>query len=168
MITTCSDHASVYDIEARKKIITLEPRMSNQYLKNRATFDNVDELILSDGVLWDFKSGKEIHKFDKLNENLNGVFNPRNTFEIISNTEIWDVRTFRLLKTVKQFDQCLLTFTNDSNIVYGYKIEREERPKEDAPNVFLHGDTSFIVMDNSDYSSIATIDLKRYVFRCIS
>jgi hypothetical protein len=32
--------------------------------------------LFSDGVLWDFKSGKEIHKFDKLNQTLSGVFHP--------------------------------------------------------------------------------------------
>lgn len=84
VIATNSDTASVFDIETKTRLMTLKPRMSNQYLKNRATFDPYDELILSDGVLWDFKSGKEVHKFDKLNENLNGVFNPKNGLEIVS------------------------------------------------------------------------------------
>lgn len=144
------------------KLLTLKPRMSNQYIKNRSTFDPYDELILSDGVLWDFKSGKEIHKFDKLNENLNGVFNPKNGLEIISNTEIWDVRTFHLLKTVRQLDQCSLTFTNDGQIIYGIKIDREEHPSADNQMTYRGGDTSFVVIDNlDDYSSIATIELKR-------
>lgn len=142
--------------------MSLKPRMSNQYLKNRATFDPYDELIMSDGVLWDFKSGKEVHKFDKLNENLSGVFNPKNGLEIISNTEIWDVRTYHLLKTVRQLDQCQLTFTNDGNIIYGVKIEREDTSHADGSTAFRHSDTSFVVIDNlDDYSSIATIELKR-------
>lgn len=29
-----------------------------------------------DGVLWDVRSGKEIHKFDKLNQAISGVFHP--------------------------------------------------------------------------------------------
>lgn len=144
--------------------MTLKPRMSNSYSKNRATFDPYDELILSDGVLWDFKSGKEVHKFDKLNENLNGVFNPKGGLEIISNTEIWDVRTFHLLKTVRQLDQCQLTFTNDGNIIYGVKIEREQL-QADGTSAYKPGDTSFVVLDNlDDYSGIATIELKRYDF----
>ncbi|ODN04546.1 Protein mahjong [Orchesella cincta] len=164
VIATNMEHAAVYDLETKKRILTLHPRVSNTYLKNRATFDPFDDLILSDGVLWDFKSGKEIHKFDKLNENLNGVFNPKNGIEIISNTEIWDIRSFHLLKTVRQLDQCLLQFSNDCNILYGYKIDREETSGADNTMQYRHGDTSFVVLDNyADYSSIATIELKRHI-----
>lgn len=56
--------------------MTLSPTQSNQYNKNRATFNPTDELVLSDGVLWDVTSGKEIHKLDKLNQTLSGVFHP--------------------------------------------------------------------------------------------
>lgn len=66
----------IYDIATGKKIMTLKPSQSNQYNKNRAVFDPTDELVLSDGVLWDVTSGKEIHKFDKLNQTLSGVFHP--------------------------------------------------------------------------------------------
>lgn len=55
---------------------TFVPKIFNQYTKNRATFNPTDDLILSDGVLWDVKSGKEIHKFDKLNQTISGVFHP--------------------------------------------------------------------------------------------
>lgn len=33
-------------------------------------------LFGTDGVLWDVRSGKEIHKFDKLNQAISGVFHP--------------------------------------------------------------------------------------------
>jgi HIV-1 Vpr-binding protein len=59
-----------------KAILTLTPQISNQYTKNRATYSPTDELVLSDGVLWDVNSGKEIHKLDKLNQTLSGVFHP--------------------------------------------------------------------------------------------
>lgn len=56
--------------------MALTPQISNQYTKNRATYSPTDELVLSDGVLWDVGSGKEIHKLDKLNQTLSGVFHP--------------------------------------------------------------------------------------------
>jgi HIV-1 Vpr-binding protein len=59
-----------------KAVLTLTPQISNQYTKNRATYSPTDELVLSDGVLWDVNSGKEIHKLDKLNQTLSGVFHP--------------------------------------------------------------------------------------------
>lgn len=64
-----------------------DENLSNRYLKNRATFHPSDDLILNDGVLWDVRSVKPIHKFDKFNRQINGVFHP-NGQEIVSNSEI--------------------------------------------------------------------------------
>ena len=60
---------------------------TNNYLWNRATFNPTDDLILNDGVLWDVNSGKSVHKFDKFNPNVSGVFHP-NGLEIIINSEV--------------------------------------------------------------------------------
>ena len=59
----------------------------NNYGWNRATFNSTDDLVLNDGVLWDINSGKSIHKFDKFNPNISGVFHP-NGLEIIINSEV--------------------------------------------------------------------------------
>ena len=56
-------------------------------MRNIATFHPSDNLILNDGVLWDVRTEKPIHKFDKFNQSINGVFHP-NGQEIISNSEI--------------------------------------------------------------------------------
>lgn len=48
---------------------------------------------------------QEIRKLDKLNQTQNGVFHP-NGLEIVSNSEVWDIRTFHLLKTVSGLDDC--------------------------------------------------------------
>jgi len=66
----------IYDLETSKRILTLVPTYSNLYSRNRAAFDATNELVLSDGVLWDAIGGKEIHKFDKLNECVSGIFHP--------------------------------------------------------------------------------------------
>lgn len=54
----------------------LIPKVHNQYTKNKATFSPNDDLILSDGVLFDARSGTPIHKLDKLNQTQSGVFHP--------------------------------------------------------------------------------------------
>lgn len=61
--------------------------LGNNYAKNRATLDFFDELVLSDGLIFDVRSGKTVHKLDKFNSLMNGVFHP-NGREIISNSEI--------------------------------------------------------------------------------
>lgn len=67
-----------------ESILRLVPTISNQYTKNRATFSHNDELVLSDGVLFDVASGKQIHKLDKLNQTQSGVFHP-NGLEVTQN-----------------------------------------------------------------------------------
>jgi len=133
----------------------LKPVISNNYAKNRATFDPSDELILNDGVIFDVRMGREVKKLDKLNQNLNGVFHP-NGLEILSNSEVWDIRTFHLLKTVPELDQCQVKFTNNADIIYAVTLEQET----DDGEVY---DSAFKTLDARDYSSIATIETRRGV-----
>ncbi|QQP32495.1 DDB1-and CUL4-associated factor 1, partial [Caligus rogercresseyi] len=90
IIGTANEVAKIYDIERNK--------ISNNYAKNRATFDPTDELVLNDGVLYDLRMSKEIRKLDKLNQNLSGYSIP--TAWNREHTEVWDIRNFHLLKTV--------------------------------------------------------------------
>lgn len=108
-----------------------------------------DELILSDGILWDVNSGKEIHKFDKLNQTINGVFHP-NGIEVVSNTEVWDLRTFQLLKTVPSLDQMDVVFSPINNIIYAVSFAMEN--EEDS-----HSGTSFRTLDALDYNNIGKL-----------
>lgn len=112
--------AKLYDINTGNVIRTFEDNLSNRYLKNRATMNYVDELILNDGVLWDIRVENPLHKFDKLNENVNGVFHP-NSWEIISNSEVWDLRNYHLLKTVPALDQCRIKFNKTGDVIFGGK-----------------------------------------------
>ncbi|XP_059078551.1 DDB1- and CUL4-associated factor 1-like isoform X2 [Tigriopus californicus] len=156
VIGTKGEKAKIYDINTQKVIMELNPAISNNYSMNRATFDPFDDLILNDGVLFDSRSGKEIRKLDKLNQTLSGVFHP-NGLEIISNTEVWDLRTFHLLKTVPGLDQCTVKFSNSGNIIYAVTMQEEEPDGEEK------FESAFRTFDASDYSSIATIETRRAV-----
>ncbi|XP_035893894.1 protein mahjong [Anopheles stephensi] len=157
VLATTNQIASIYDITTGQKVMKFEPAIANHYTKNRATFCPNDELILSDGVLWDVTSGKEIHKFDKLNQNISGVFHP-NGLEIVENTEVWDLRTFHLLRTVPSLDQTHVKFSSQS-VMYGITLDKED---SEVAEVAAY-QTSFKVLDSYDYSSIATIDVKRNI-----
>lgn len=159
MLGTKSEMATIYDLNTGQKVSSFVPQIYNQYNKNRATFDPTDELILSDGVLWDVRSGREIHKFDKLNQNLSGVFHP-NGLEVISNTEVWDLRTFHLLRTVNTIEQCQLKFSAQ-NVMYAISYEVDNNMDMDNYNSY---ESSFKVLDSLDYSSIATVDVKRNIY----
>lgn len=68
--------------------------------------------------------------------------------QIVSNTEIWDLRTFRLLKTVPALDQCSIMFSPTASVIYAAPLLPRE-PDDDIPL-----DTSFKTFDSYDYSSI--------------
>ena len=81
-------HIQVYDVATGRVILRLsEESMTHHYQWNRATFNPSDDLILNDGLLYDVNSGKCVHKFDKFNANVSGVFHP-NGLEIIINSEV--------------------------------------------------------------------------------
>lgn len=150
ILGTKGEVATIYDVATGIKCQSFTPVVSNQYTKNKATYSPNDDLILTDGVLFDVNSGKSIHKLDKLNQTQSGVFHP-NGLEIVSNTEVWDIRTFHLLKTVSVLNQCQVAFSPVNDAIYAIAMEQEI-------------DSSFKTVDGSDYSSIATIDVKRNIY----
>ena len=71
-----------------QSVVTLyDEDAANRYTRNRATFHPCEDLVLSDGILWDPRSRSIVHKFDKLNPHISGIFHPRG-LEVIINTEV--------------------------------------------------------------------------------
>ena len=92
MLMFCSPPCQIYDIQTGQLTQTLNnPDLANNYKRNCATFNPTDDLVLNDGVLWDVRTAQAIHKFDKFNMNISGVFHP-NGMEVIVNTEIVSLR----------------------------------------------------------------------------
>lgn len=97
--------------------------------------------------------------------------------QILSNTEVWDLRTFHLLRTLPVLDKCDLHFNKTADVLYSvsFEFERDEE---------VHFDSSYNTMDATNYSSIgkliifgfhllllqvddsllATIDVKRNIY----
>ena len=78
----------IYDLATGKLCLKLaDPHNLNRYIRNIATFNSSDDLVLNDGCLWDVRAAKLLHKFDKFNEYVSGVFHPSG-LEIVINSEI--------------------------------------------------------------------------------
>ena len=73
VIGTRNDKATIYDLNEMRKVRELKSSGSNMYSLNKATFNPTDDLVLNDGVLYDMRVAKEIHKFDKLNQGGNSI-----------------------------------------------------------------------------------------------
>ncbi|XP_006631057.2 DDB1- and CUL4-associated factor 1 isoform X1 [Lepisosteus oculatus] len=164
VIGTKEDIAHIYDIQSGQKILTLHNTdLANNYKRNCATFNPTDDLVLNDGVLWDVRSAQAIHKFDKFNMNISGVFHP-NGLEVIVNTEIWDLRTFHLLHTVPALDQCRIVFNNSGTVIYGAMLQADDEDDMMEQQMKSPFGSSFRTFDATDYKPIATIDVKRNIF----
>uniref|UniRef100_A0A3B4BEL7 Uncharacterized protein n=1 Tax=Periophthalmus magnuspinnatus TaxID=409849 RepID=A0A3B4BEL7_9GOBI len=111
--------------------------------------------------MWDVRSAQAIHKFDKFNMNISGVFHP-NGLEVIINTEIWDLRTFHLLHTVPALDQCRIVFNNNGTVIYGMLQADDEDDMMEMQMKSPFG-SSFRTFNATDYKPI-TIDVKRNIF----
>ncbi|CAH2312559.1 DDB1- and CUL4-associated factor 1 isoform X2 [Pelobates cultripes] len=164
VIGTKEDIAHLYDLQSGKKFLTLyNPDLANNYKRNCATFNPTDDLVLNDGVLWDVRSAQAIHKFDKFNMNISGVFHP-NGLEVIVNTEIWDLRTFHLLHTVPALDQCRLVFNYTGTVMYGAMLQADDEDDLLEERMKSPFGSSFRTFNATDYKPIATIDVKRNIF----
>ncbi|KAG7267288.1 hypothetical protein CRUP_000286 [Coryphaenoides rupestris] len=164
VIGTKEHMAHIYDIQTGQNILTLNnPDLANNYKKNCATFNPTDDLVLNDGVLWDVRSAQAIHKFDKFNMNISGVFHP-NCLEVVINTEIWDLRTFHLLHTVPALDQCRIVFNNNGTVIYGAMLQADDEDDMMEMQMKTPFGSSFRTFNATDYKPIATIDVKRNIF----
>ncbi|CAK6957371.1 DDB1- and CUL4-associated factor 1-like [Scomber scombrus] len=164
VIGTKENIARIYDIQTGQVTLTLNnPDLANNYKRNCATFNPTDDLVLNDGVLWDVRTAQAIHKFDKFNMNISGVFHP-NSLEVIINTEIWDLRTFHLLHTVPALDQCRIVFNNNGTVIYGAMLQADDEDDMMEMQMKSPFGSSFRTFNATDYKPIATIDVKRNIF----
>ncbi|XP_032377838.1 DDB1- and CUL4-associated factor 1 isoform X2 [Etheostoma spectabile] len=164
VIGTKEHIARIYDIQTGQVTLTLNnPDLANNYKRNCATFNPTDDLVLNDGVLWDVRTAQAIHKFDKFNMNISGVFHP-NGLEVIVNTEIWDLRTFHLLHTVPALDQCRIVFNNNGTVIYGAMLQADDEDDMMEMQMKSPFGSSFRTFNATDYKPIATIDVKRNIF----
>ncbi|XP_056279423.1 DDB1- and CUL4-associated factor 1-like isoform X1 [Pseudoliparis swirei] len=164
VIGTKEHIARIYDIQTGQVTLTLNnPDLANNYKRNCATFNPTDDLVLNDGVLWDVRTAQAIHKFDKFNMNISGVFHP-NGLEVIVNTEIWDLRTFHLLHTVPALDQCRIVFNNNGTVIYGAMLQADDEDDMMEMQMKSPFGSSFRTFNATGYKPIATIDVKRNIF----
>ncbi|KAJ6646076.1 Protein mahjong, partial [Pseudolycoriella hygida] len=112
------------------------------------------------GILWDVRSGRELHQFELLSQKLPSVFHP-NGLEIVSNSSVWDIRTFRLLRTVPQLELSIVKFS-PQHVIYVIPSEIS-RIISVVENVDCLEDT-FKVLNSSDYSTIVTVNVGRNIY----
>lgn len=127
-------------------------------------FSPSDTMLLWNGVLWDRRVSGPVHRFDQFTDYGGGGFHPAGN-EVIINSEVWDLRKFRLLRSVPSLDQTVITFNGAGDIIYAIL----RRNLEDITSA-VHTRrvrhplfAAFRTVDAVNYSDIATIPVDRCV-----
>uniref|UniRef100_K3WVW4 Uncharacterized protein n=1 Tax=Globisporangium ultimum (strain ATCC 200006 / CBS 805.95 / DAOM BR144) TaxID=431595 RepID=K3WVW4_GLOUD len=114
--------ALMIDIATGSVLSELKDSMrSNEYgFETNCYFSPCDGSILTDGMLWDSRiPTRALYKFDKLSNVGYGFFHPGGN-EVIINSAVWDLRTYKLLRMVPALDKCNITFNGNGNVLYAY------------------------------------------------
>ncbi|KAL5144994.1 DDB1- and CUL4-associated factor 1 [Glycine soja] len=127
-------------------------------------FNPSDSMLLWNGVLWDRRVSGPVHRFDQFTDYGGGGFHPAGN-EVIINSEVWDLRKFRLLRSVPSLDQTSITFNARGDVMYAIL----RRNLEDVMSA-VHTRrvkhplfAAFRTVDAINYSDIATIPVDRCV-----
>ncbi|KAK3034786.1 hypothetical protein RJ639_034386 [Escallonia herrerae] len=134
------------------------------YMYSLVHFSPSDAMLLWNGVLWDRRGSGPVHRFDQFSDYGGGGFHPAGN-EVIINSEVWDLRNFRLLRSVPSLDQTVITFNGSGDVIYA----NLRRNLEDVTSSFnarrakhpLY--SAFRTVDAVNYSDIANIPVDRCV-----
>ncbi|XVF35770.1 hypothetical protein REPUB_Repub18cG0175000 [Reevesia pubescens] len=158
----------LYDIQSYQLELKLSDATANStgrgHVYSLIHFSPSDTLLLWNGVLWDRRVPGPVHRFDQFTDYGGGGFHPAGN-EVIINSEVWDLRKFRLLRSVPSLDQMAITFNARGDVIYAIL----RRNLEDVMSA-VHTRrvkhplfAAFRTLDAINYSDIATIPVDRCV-----
>jgi HIV-1 Vpr-binding protein len=152
----------IYDAGTGEQIANLvDPKLDHDWDFNIACFNPYDDLVLSDAVLYDFRMPHQIiHRFDRLTTQGVGIFHPSGN-EVVINSEIWDVRTFKLLSTCPALSQTQhVAFSPTNDVIYAIYRPDKSLPLYSKDHT---KDSIFRTIDARTYETIAAIDIEKSI-----
>lgn len=85
----------------------------------RGHFSPDDCLVLYNSTLWDKRKPSPIHSFDRFTASFGSQAFAPSGLEVITNTEIWDSRSFKLLKTVPSLHRASsITYSRQGDVLF--------------------------------------------------
>lgn len=134
------------------------------YVQPIIHFSPSDDMFLWNGVLWDIRSPNPVHQFDLFTDYCGGGFHPAGN-EVIINSEVWDLRKFKLLKSVPSLDQTVIKFNGRGDVIYA-TLRRNLEDITSAINTRRVRHPlfpAFRTIDAVTYTDIATVQIDRGV-----
>ncbi|THD20911.1 HIV-1 Vpr-binding protein [Fasciola hepatica] len=179
LVATYGKMAKVFDLTTGTRVADLFSAVKQSgYVLNKATFSPSDQLVLNDGVIWDLRctgtlpapsgslhSGyfnRPVHKIDKLQDIVSGVFHP-NGLEIIVGSAVWDVRTWRLLHTIQALDRLEVQFNATKDVIYAGTFGLDDEEYTELGNSRFVMPNMFRTVDALDYNLIASVNVRHRI-----
>ncbi|KAL6521720.1 hypothetical protein OROGR_018289 [Orobanche gracilis] len=159
----------LYDIQTcqleSKLSDTHEASTRRSHVYSLIHFSPSDSMLLWNGVLWDRRVSGPVYRFEQLTDYGGGGFHPTRS-EVIINSDVWDLRNFRLQRSVPSLDQTSITFNACGDVMYAILRRNLEDVMSAVHNTRrgkhpLYG--AFRTLDAINYSDIATIHVDRCV-----
>eukprot|EP00250_Pteridium_aquilinum_P016433 c23101_g1_i2 orf=1-3936(-) len=159
----------LYDVQTGQWLQKLSDTSSSAGVLRGSTqciahFNPSDTLLLWNGVLWDHRASRSVHRFDQFTDYGGGGFHPAGN-EVVINSEVWDLRSFKLLRSVPSLDQTVITFNAMGDVIYAIL----RRNLDDITSALQSRRSrhplcsAFRTMDAVDYTDIATTSVDRCV-----
>ncbi|XP_072965690.1 DDB1- and CUL4-associated factor homolog 1 [Typha angustifolia] len=160
----------LYDVQTCNLELRLPDSSNNHsgsgrgHMQSLIHFSPLDNMVLWNGVLWDRRSSSAVHRFDQFTDYGGGGFHPAGN-EVILNSEVWDLRKFKLLRSVPSLDQTVITFNGGGDVIYAI-LRRNLDEVASALNTRRVRHPlfpAFRTIDAVNYSEIATVQVDRCV-----
>ncbi|KAG2569982.1 hypothetical protein PVAP13_7NG416400 [Panicum virgatum] len=134
------------------------------YVQPIIHFSPSDTMLLWNGVLWDTREANPVHQFDQFTDYCGGGFHPAGN-EVILNSEVWDLRKFKLLRSVPSLDQTVIKFNGTGDVIYAILRRNldDVTSSINARRVRHPLFPAFRTIDAVTYSDIATVQIDRCV-----
>ncbi|GJN25936.1 hypothetical protein PR202_gb13823 [Eleusine coracana subsp. coracana] len=153
-----------YNLDRRLPDNSIHSGSGRGHIQPLIHFSPDDKMLLWNGVLWDIRVQNAIHQFDQFTDYCGGGFHPAGN-EVILNSEVWDLRKFKLLRSVPSLDQTVIKFNGTGDVIYAI-LRRNLDDVSSAINARRVRHPlfpAFRTIDAVTYSDIATVQLDRCV-----
>ncbi|CAO2044344.1 unnamed protein product [Urochloa humidicola] len=166
---TAQREIQLYDAQAYTLVQRFPDNTSNSssgrgYVQPIIHFSPSDTMLLWNGVLWDTREANPVHQFDQFTDYCGGGFHPAGN-EVILNSEVWDLRKFKLLRSVPSLDQTVIKFNGTGDVIYAILRRNldDVTSSINARRVRHPLFPAFRTIDAVTYSDIATVQIDRCV-----
>jgi len=118
-------------------------------------------LLLWGNLLWDVRLPHPVQRFDRFSDGGGACFHPAGN-EVVINSEVWDLRSDRLLRSVPALDGTQLSWTGSGDVA----LASFRLPKEESIFITLRRTkhplrAAFRTIDAADYSEISHVEVVR-------